>query len=271
MVILLGVQLKRFNFSLRVDNRTLYKPILLPSGSPSLNYLKDAQASDYLIKPITFNDDAPAGGSRLRYHGYLYWQKSQNKPSPIRGIQLYICNVGIGLYDETLLNFSRVYATSQVGQISGEIYIEEGFRRALNVDRRTFRETDAHYVALQQHIWRELEAILQKSMEADKRHQKVKAAASRKQHVAQLSKLVSRATNNKLGLTYTTNGATKPVEVNNNQLVFDLESDRWAGTKAERLLSQKVLLTASAGVAAGGSAEEILQMRRKLSWVGGNV
>jgi len=228
-------ELKGFNFSVKVDNRTLYKPILLPSGSLTKQLeLKDAE--DYLITLITFDDRVPADGSRLRYHGYLYWQKSQNKPSAIRGIQLYIRNVGIGLYDETLLNFSKAHNIYLNGQLSGEIYVEEGLERALNVDRRSFRETDPHYVALQQHIFLELEAVLEKSMEADKQRQKVKATAFRKQHVAQLSKWLASATNGKLNLTIGTNGAAHPVEVHNNRLLFDLESDRWAGTQSERLL-----------------------------------
>ena len=54
---------------------------------------------------------------------------------------------------------------AQTGQISGEIYIEEGLEQALNVDRRSFRETDPHYLMLQQHIWQEISAILQKSID----------------------------------------------------------------------------------------------------------
>jgi hypothetical protein len=137
-------ELKRFNFSLRVDNRLLYKPTLLPSAAlTSQDDLK--MGNDYLIRQIQFNE-VLADGTHLRYHGYLYWQKAENKPTPLHGIQLYICNVGIGLYDETLLNYSKVERNSRTGQISGEIYVEEGLEQALNVDRRSFRETDLHYV-----------------------------------------------------------------------------------------------------------------------------
>jgi len=34
-------------------------------------------------------------------------------------------------------------------QVSGEIYVEEGLETALNIDRNSFRETDLHYLKLQ--------------------------------------------------------------------------------------------------------------------------
>ncbi len=113
---------------------------------------------------------------------------------------------------------------------------------------------------LKQHIWKELEAILQKSIEADKLCEKVKAGHARKDHLAELSTLLSRAANGKLNLTTTTNGATHPVEVHHNSLVFDLESDKWAGTKSERLLGQKILLTMKAAAATGASTQDTLTL-----------
>ena len=249
--------LKGFKFSVRVDDGLLYKPQLLPSGSLHEDEpLKEGE--DYIIHQIHFNDDID--GSQLRYEGYLYWQRTENKPSALRGIQLYIRNAGIGLYDQTLLNFSKVNSTLQVGQLSGEIYVERGLERALKLDRQSFRETDPHYVVLQYHIWKELDSILEKSIQANARRQKAKSATELKQHVADLEQLVSSATNGKLDLTVTANDAVEPIEVNEKKLVFNVESKKWAGTESEQLLGQKILLTTKAAVAAGASTQDVLQL-----------
>jgi hypothetical protein len=76
-------EIKSFNFSLRVDKHRLHKPILLPSGM--LAQQDDIkEAVDVIILTLNFDEDAPAGGSRLKYQGYLYWQKNQNKPGLFR-------------------------------------------------------------------------------------------------------------------------------------------------------------------------------------------
>ena len=248
--------LKRFNFSLRVDNRLLYKPTLLPSGRlTSQDGLKIGD--DYLIRQIQFYD-VLTDGSYLRYHGYLYWQKAENTPTPLHGIQIYICNVGIGLYDETLLNYSKIERNSRTGQISGEIYVEEGLEQALNVDRLRFHETDPHYVTLQQHIWEEIGIILQTAALADKRRKQLESATSLKQHVATLEQLLSAATNGKMALAVASDQTAQPMAINDKKLVFNLESNKWNGTQSERLLSQKILLTMKAALATGVSAQETL-------------
>ena len=246
-------ELKRFNFSLRVDNHLLYKPILLPSGALA----KEARADDYLIRQISFNGVVDT--HRLKYHGYLYWQKSQNKPSTLHGIQLYIRNVGIGLYDQTFTDFSKMYSTNFAGHISGEIYVERGLEQALNVDRQSFRETDPHYIALQQHLLGECEWILRKSIEANERRKR----AERQQHLATVEKLVSSATNGKLGLNIATSEeseAAQAVSVDDKRLVFNPDPSRWTGSKAEQLLGQKILLTTKAAVATGASTQDLLNL-----------
>jgi len=196
-------ELRRFNFSLRVDNRLLYKPQLLPSGALS------PSADEVIIRQLYFDDHID--GSQLRYYGYLYWQNSENKPSAIRGIQLYIRNVGIGLYDQTLLNFSKVDSSFKGGQISGEIYVEKGLERALKVDRESFRETDAHYVVLQHQIWKELRSISSRVTKAEERRKQAQFATEQEEHVARLEKMVTSATNGTVGLTIVAEQAAQPI------------------------------------------------------------
>jgi len=119
-------ELDRFNFRVLVDNRSLLKPVLLPSGAVARED-KIERGYDYYIE--TFGRDEPEDEEPLKYEGYMFWQRRQVEPSAVRGIQIYIRNVGIGLYDQTLMGFSVVNPTSRAGQISGEIYVEEGLER----------------------------------------------------------------------------------------------------------------------------------------------
>ncbi|MGB0386374.1 MAG: hypothetical protein ACPGWR_16305 [Ardenticatenaceae bacterium] len=142
-------ELSRLDFSVRVDNRLLFKPICLPAGVL-------ANESDYHIEHFLRNDHV--GGESLTYQGYIYWQRTPVQPRPLRGIQIYVRHVGIGTYDHTFMGFqiANIFLSDH---ISGEIYVEEGLERALNVERDGFRKTDEHYVALQKHVWQILGSL----------------------------------------------------------------------------------------------------------------
>lgn len=144
-------ELSRFDFSLLVDNRKLIKPILLPSKG---------EQDDYQIEDFTRH--RVVGGERLIYQGYIY---RHTKPLPVasRGILIYIRNVGIGIYDHSLMKLSDV--NPNVANISGEIYVETGLERALNLARNGFREKDKHYLALQQDVWEIVETLTQRQNE----------------------------------------------------------------------------------------------------------
>ncbi|MCJ7635269.1 hypothetical protein MUP77_23130 [Candidatus Bathyarchaeota archaeon] len=66
-----------------------------------------------------------------------------------------IREVGIGSYDKTLLNFSQSAGPIITG-MTGEIYVDEGLENALNIDRNSFRETDQHYLAFQEAVYKKL-------------------------------------------------------------------------------------------------------------------
>ena len=168
-------QLKSYNFSLIVDGKELFKPILLPSLKMDLNITKDI---DYYIEEFEYQNEVD--NELLKFTGYIYWQKEQILPEAIRGIEIYIRNVGIDTYDKELLGFTNVNPASRAGQISGEIYIEEGLERALNIDRKSFRETDSHYLEIQKYIWKKIgstskkDGIFGKSVEAYFERKKIK-------------------------------------------------------------------------------------------------
>jgi len=63
--------------------------------------------------------------------------------------------VGIGVFDKSLLNYP-IRVGPMGGGICGEIYVEHGLEHALNIDRNSFRETDPHFLALQDKLFDEL-------------------------------------------------------------------------------------------------------------------
>lgn len=260
-------QLKRFDFSLIVDNRELFKPILLPSGD--LAREEDLEEKyDYNIEPLSFEGEVD--NSLLKYHGYLFWQRKQVKPSTIRGIQIYIRNVGIGPYDNTLLNFANVNPTSRAGQISGEIYAEEGLERALNIDRNSFRETDAHYLKLKEHVWSILgsaargDGLIGKSVDAYWLRQERKEDTIYEKHVDDLQELVRSTGKEGVQLRFLQEEHMEPYVVGEKRIVVYDNSPNWPTSRKERLYAQRILVPVRAAIDAGASPHQILELLENL-------
>jgi histidine kinase/DNA gyrase B/HSP90-like ATPase len=256
-------ELQNYNFSLIVDNRSLLKPILLPSGAfAGKKGLEELY--DYFIESLTF--DEIVDNQRLKYHGYIFWQRKQAQPSSLRGIEIYIRNVGIGLYDRTLMNFSAVNITSRAGQMSGEIYVEEGLERALNVDRNSFRVTDEHYITLQQELWRKLgsakrkDGIIGKSIDSYWLRKERSNEAEQKQHVQKLKSLVGKATAGKYEVVFQKRKSEKPFELEGNTIIVFDQSPQWPRSKQERRLYQTILIPVQVAVASGATSQRLAKL-----------
>jgi ribosomal protein S12 len=136
------------DFKLYVDGIELLRPQLFPSTA-ALKY----SSFDPKAYPISFNKEV--SGRRLKFVGYIYAQKPRVDPEELRGVHIRIKFVGIGKYDRTWLGYPFDEGI-KFGQITGEIFIEDGLEDALNIDRDSFRETDVHYQALRGYIWDKL-------------------------------------------------------------------------------------------------------------------
>lgn len=260
------VQLDSFNFTVLVDNRRLLKPILLPSGTVAREEELEREY-DYHVE--TFSQDELVDGEPLKYRGYVFWQRQQVEPSALRGLHTYIRNVGIGLYDQTLLGFSNVNPTSRAGQLSGEIYVEEGLEQALSVDRNSFRETDAHYVALQEHIWELLgstsrgDGILGISVDAYWRRRERREEHVLRQHVQRLAEQVTQVSKGRFVLEFSEEDNPQPYAIEDGHITVYDESPRWPRSRSTRLLYQQVMIPVKAAVAAGASPEQVLDFLEK--------
>jgi hypothetical protein len=260
-------ELARFDFSVIVDNRRLLKPVLLPSG-PLAREGKLERGYDCYLE--TFGKDKEVDGHRLKYSGYIFWQRKQVELSAVRGIQVYIRNVGIGPYDRTFMGFSKVNPTSRVGQMSGEIYVEEGLERALNVDRNSFRETDAHYLALQRHLWeligsaRRGHGIMGISVDAYWKRRERREDEAHRKHIQKLTDQVQQVSGGKLVVKFSNEDSPQPYAVGDNQVTVYDSSPRWPRSRSERLLYQQLLIPVRAAIATGASAEQVLDLLEEL-------
>ena len=135
-------------FTVEVDGLELRKPILFPTSPDIKN-----KGEDYEIFDIEF-DDIEAG-ERFAFKGYIYHQRKAIWPPELRGLLVRIRNVAVGMHDKSLLNYPMAQGP-RMAQLSGEIYVEDGLEDALNVDRNSFRETDPHYLKLQEVVYKRL-------------------------------------------------------------------------------------------------------------------
>lgn len=260
-------ELDSFNFSVLVDNRPLLKPMLLPSGAVARED-KLEQGYDYYLK--TFSKDETVDEEPLKYEGYIFWQRKQIEPSSVRGVQIYIRNVGIGIYDQTLMSFSVVNPTSRAGQMSGEIYVEKGLERALSVDRNSFRETDAHYIALQEHLWKLIgsatrgDGIMGMSVDAYWKRRERREEQSFTEHTQDLEERVQQASGGNLGIKFSSKASPQPYIVQGKQITVYDKSPRWPRSRSERLLYQRLLIPIRAAIAAGASVEQVLALMEEI-------
>lgn len=261
-------ELKDFNFMLQVDSRELFKPIILPSGNMGKDNIELERKYDYVVKPV--NIDRVVDGEPLKCHGYLYWQRTQVEPSNLRGIEVYIRNVGIGPYDYTLMNFATRNPAHRAAQVSGEIYVDKGLERALNIDRNSFRKTDAHYLALQDKIWEMLgsgarkDGILGTSVDSYYLRKDRDEAVEKREHIDNMTELVKAQSEGHLDLGFSNRDESQPYVIEGDSVTVFEKAKAWPRAAKQRHLYQMILLTIEAAIARGATPKEILDAVKEL-------
>lgn len=173
--------LKSYSFAVEVDNLKLAKPLYFPSdrqkhsaaacsvGTPTREQVMVVDGSvkesvDVLWFPIRvrgedvsfrlyemkyFNQNV--AGRPLGFSGYIFQQVGRLYPKDIQGSLVRIRNVAIGTYDPGLM-FYPLAEGPRYSMVSTEFLIEKGFEDALNIDRDSFNQLDAHYIRLQSYF-----------------------------------------------------------------------------------------------------------------------
>ncbi|CAN5647445.1 hypothetical protein BH10BAC5_BH10BAC5_22870 [soil metagenome] len=146
-------ELISYNFSVIFDDIKLFRPIKLPY--PILNNSGSTQE----VQLFYFEYDNIVRKRRLKCYGYFFAQEMAIKPRDLKGIQIRIKNVGIGVHDATFMKYGKIEAPRD-NWLTGEIYVEEGLESALNIDRDSFNENDEHYYILKEQIHKYLSEIV---------------------------------------------------------------------------------------------------------------
>lgn len=89
-------------------------------------------------------------GSRVQVSGYLYARHGVYKPSDLNGALLRVCESAVGEYDNSFLGFPKQIEALFQDWTTCELYVSGELDDALNIDRRTFRDTHEAYVELNQ-------------------------------------------------------------------------------------------------------------------------
>jgi hypothetical protein len=135
-----NVELESYNFSMYLDGRQLFKPLWLRGnpGGYTTTYISSGPLKVY--------------GKDLRFSGYIVVQEGlQLKPDELRGILIRIKNVGIGYYDQSMLDY-RFNEGPRTRWLTGEIYVDEGLEDALNIDHDSFNRFHPEFRALQSRV-----------------------------------------------------------------------------------------------------------------------
>jgi len=249
-------KLDNYNFRVIIDGLELRKPILFP-----LDEKVRKKGSDFSFVPVSYDKTVKdsLGGSRLKFNGYIYFQRRAIVPPELRGVLIRIRNVAIGYYDKSLLHYP-LPAGPLANQVSGELYVEEGLENALNIDRNSFRETDLHFIAVQSKIF---EILAGSKMEARERRRGVseqlpvfdmirlysrqrrdeETRLEEMDYVRYLEKIVSQTLRTTFSIKVVNEQGRQPVEITdtNTITIFD-KNQLWPRKRRERNVFRKLLI-----------------------------
>lgn len=148
------------DFRVFIDNVELKRPVSF-TGNP--------KTSAALQDPLLFfgeggtdfpKMDSSISGGPLRFFAYFQWVPKL-VPVENRGIIVRVRNASGRDYDPTFLDFP-VSEQRRLEQITGEIFVVEGFDGALNIDRESYNASHPHVVYLTRWVHRELRKVIAK-------------------------------------------------------------------------------------------------------------
>ena len=215
-------RLKGYKFMVEVDNLRLAKPLILPSireaitskqckllrGTSHQFRLRDgpfeedvtinksaiavtSQEKEYALYELKYFNKL-VGGRPLRISGYMFNQTGRLYPREIQGVLIRIKNVAIGSYDNSLMYYPRAEGP-RFSMVSMEIFVEQGFEDALNIDRDSFNGLDPHYMRVQAFIHSMMETIFPEiwteEKERNRRHREQLKKASERKFLSVLSRI----------------------------------------------------------------------------------
>jgi len=180
---------KSYRFRVDVDNVSLARPLYLPSDREHHSGA-DCSVSEPIDKQVDVVDGVSrervrvalypikvrgedlqfrlyefryanqnVGGRPLAFSGYVFQQTGRLYPREIQGSLVRIRNVAIGFYDPGIMGYPLAEGP-RYSMVSLELFVEQGFEDALNIDRDSFNQLDGHYMRMQNFVYNLLHDIV---------------------------------------------------------------------------------------------------------------
>jgi len=233
-------RLNSFSFSVVVDGLELEKPVLFPTDER----IKERGIDYRIYDDISFDEEVD--GSKLKFKGYIFYQRTRILPPELQGILVRIKNVAIGFYDKSFLNYPKPEGP-MMAQVSVEIYVEEGLEDALNIDRNSFNESHHHFLKLQEvlfdrlggkeGVFSDIRMISRKRMLAERNKEEVR-------EYYQLQKIIRKVTGKEFSVVKANQKNEKPIKIDfNNSKVIIYENPIFPGKKDERRYLERILVS----------------------------
>jgi hypothetical protein len=174
-------QVETLKFRVEYDGTALQKPVVLK-----------ADENNSIIRAIELN------GRHVGARGYLYAQRGILRPEDLNGVLIRIRNAAVGEYNKDFMGFPHAEGTLFQRWVTAEIYADDRLEDALNIDRRTLRDTHPAFVELRKWFHDQLRDFLREV----RRELHTKQSEQRKQE--RVSAEVDRieATAKRVGQTY---------------------------------------------------------------------
>jgi hypothetical protein len=192
-------RLESYGFKVLVDGIQLAKPLHL-KGNPG----------GYTIKRIKQHTQKVYGND-LSFHGYIAVQEGlQLKPDELRGILIRIKDVGIGYYDQSMLDY-RVNQGPRSRWITAEIFVDQGLEDALNIDRDSFNRFHPEFRAIQEYVHTFLqEKIFPVVYENIEKRSAIRNDTRSKARKAQLARVLTKAAEKPVSLSFSADEDVRP-------------------------------------------------------------
>lgn len=189
-----------FQFRVWYDGVQVRKPILQPTPRPEakgLEELDENSPKDVMVWPIRIHGAAPEA-KPVSASGYLLYQPYRLMPQEMRGLLPRVRGVGIGAsYENSLLvDFKGERPLYRV-QMSGELYIDDGFDDVLNLDRSSFLEMKPEFQYLSSELSKAVRVLI---LDADRvsrgrrrRRERIRSEVEETARIGKLESLLNEA------------------------------------------------------------------------------
>lgn len=130
---------RKNDFQVIYDGTPLTKPIVLPE-------LRGRS----IIHPLKLKTEL------ITVEGYLYASHGAVRPNELNGVLIRVRESAVGSYDSDFVGYPKQIDSLFQDWVSGEVYVDGKLDEAVNIDRRTLRDTHPAYVQLKEYLLGEL-------------------------------------------------------------------------------------------------------------------